>query len=282
MSLSRISHVVRQLGYSGSPLSLDEFLNAQEIIESLRKKQDMPQRILYPPVTFSCMYCQKKYTRPAFDVRKWLASGVKRNYCSNKCFLSAKKTLHKKKCIDCNTLLPLEKKTGKFCQACLAIHRARSRGGKYPSRKVICPMCGNGFVSVYRRKGGKYAEFCSRECANRAHSRRMAGKGNPMWKHGATPLRQQPHSARAFRHARLEVLKRDGNACVVCQKNNIRLEVHHLDNYPMNNASLNLVTLCCKHHVYSHKMIRTGGLQAEKWLLKLKKLAMKPLPMTLR
>jgi hypothetical protein len=37
----------------------------------------------------------------------------------------------------------------------------------------------------------------------------------------------------------------------------VRLEVHHIDNWPMNNSAANLVTLCCFSHRKWHDAMDT-------------------------
>jgi 5-methylcytosine-specific restriction endonuclease McrA len=53
------------------------------------------------------------------------------------------------------------------------------------------------------------------------------------------------------------ILQRDSHACVVCGTMSDRLEVHHIDNWPMNNAASNLVTLCSGHHRQWHAAMDT-------------------------
>lgn len=79
------------------------------------------------------------------------------------------------------------------------------------------------------------------------HSSRVSGAGNPKWKGGATQ-RRQVHGAKGFRLMRPCVLAADGHKCVVCGRDDRRLEVHHLDSDPTNNRAVNLVTLCATHH----------------------------------
>ena len=69
-----------------------------------------------------------------------------------------------------------------------------------------------------------------------------------------TPLREQPHCARAYREMRPLVIARDGNACALCGAAEQRIEVHHIDWHPMNNAAVNLITLCTQCHRKLHGM----------------------------
>lgn len=79
----------------------------------------------------------------------------------------------------------------------------------------------------------------------------MSSRGNPKWKDGATERRQK-HAAKAFYRMRPMARERDQFKCVVCASSTARLEVHHLDEDPTNNALSNLVTLCSQHHRQWH------------------------------
>jgi 5-methylcytosine-specific restriction endonuclease McrA len=79
----------------------------------------------------------------------------------------------------------------------------------------------------------------------------MAKEGNPRWKDGASASRVQPHVTRRFRELRPLVMKRDGQRCVLCEATD-RLEVHHIDENPLNNRTANLVTLCRPCHETVH------------------------------
>ena len=63
-------------------------------------------------------------------------------------------------------------------------------------------------------------------------------------------------SRAAWRRLRVEVLTRDGWRCRKCGKAG-RLEVHHVDHNPRNDALGNLVTWCVSCHVEHHRPKKT-------------------------
>lgn len=75
-------------------------------------------------------------------------------------------------------------------------------GGKRTFRyRLLCPVCGMEFVrGQWDVCGGKYTWlFCSRECADRFHSSRMSGKGNPLYgKHHTEESRRKISENRIY------------------------------------------------------------------------------------
>ena len=276
---SRLSPEVRQLGFTKSPVSLEDFLRLRQVILSSQETEGMSKRVFYPEVIFSCEQCGKSYQRKAYDVLKWIKAGGKKHFCSSTCFRKCKSSqkITQKACADCGEMFNRRGAGyGIYCPECLARRRTvPTVPSAHPPLEAICPVCRRTFVSKHRGHG-QYAIFCSKRCAERGHSRSMSGKGNPMWKHGATPLREQPHSAKAFRKAKKEVLARDGYRCARCSALE-KLHVHHIDGWPMNNYSSNLVTLCPKCHVYAHKMMTSRSTMSKMLLKQLKEAAKVPL-----
>lgn len=244
---SKLSPVVRHLGYTASPLPLAKWLKLREAIQSIRVG-DTSKRVHLPPVILSCDWCQKKFQREAFSVNKQMRRGHKDNYCCLACSQAHHAIKNARKCAVCGKPMPV--RHTKYHKACRP--KPSGRIADHPAKTQICAMCNVPFRAKWRgKRANDYMGYCSRLCANRAHSRRMAGKGNPKYKHGATPLRIQPYCAKAYRLMRPLILKRDGHACVVCGATH-KLHVHHIDNWPMNNAASNLVTLCPKCHSTWH------------------------------
>lgn len=250
MVASQLSPCVKALGFTGSPLPLDEWLKLRETILS-SPDVDTSVRIFFPPVIVSCACCGTAAEKMGYEVVKAIKRGHRDFYCGKACSESHHAIKHRRKCRACGK--PTHKKTSGYCVGC----RPKRPGRKtiYLPVERICPMCSTPFLARWRgQKHQDYATYCGKSCAERGHSRLMAGVGNPKWKHGATPLREQPHSAKAFRTMRPLIRERDGHKCVVCSATK-SLHVHHIDNWPMNNASSNLVTLCATCHRKWHAAI---------------------------
>ena len=236
----------RLLGYTGSPLPLDEWLRLRQTILST-PGMATSKRVILPPVILCCSLCQKSYSTPACDYLKSLRKGHVDHYCSAECSMQHHAVKNSHTCPVCGVQV---ERHHTHCPLHF-VRKSTPRLPDYPPVMTACPTCNTEFLAKWRGSGkcsGGYATYCSKVCAEHGHSRRMSGEGNPKWKNGAHLARQQPHCAKAFRVMRPKILERDGLACVVCKRSGIRLEVHHIDNNPMNSAASNLVTLCSKCH----------------------------------
>lgn len=250
---SRLSQVVRDLGYTESPLPLEEWLRLLETIQSSLEEKGTSQRLNLPPVILSCDFCKKEYVKPSYVVQKSIRRGHRDNYCSLDCSQSHHAVKNCHRCKVCG--IPVEKKGRKYCAGC----RPKPVGKKaeHPPIKAKCPTCNTEFMAA-NRCGGRYAVYCTKRCSEIGHSIRMSGKGNPHWIHGLALAREQPYCAKAFREMRRLVLARDQHSCVFCGETNKKLHVHHLDGNPTNNAAANLVTLCALHHKRIHAAMDFG------------------------
>ena len=168
-------------------------------------------------------------------------------------------------------LIKLNYYSAKYHHQCSYCHgRARS-GWKYCSRvcqraaqaalrpKRTCPQCEQEFAPR-----GSRTIFCSRSCADKAHSLRMRGAGNSHFKTGTS-------YAKLYELMRPLILERDENRCIVCQASEgvilvqwrgqlivrTTLIIHHIDENPTNNQPENLVTICKTCHAVHHKSKET-------------------------
>ena len=242
----RLSGKLRAVGCTGSPLPLAELLRLLQSI-GFSPTDGTSKRIACPPVILSCSLCRKGFQRPAFQVFKAMRLNCVDTYCSEECSRNDHSMKNRRKCKTCSS--PVIKKTRGYCEQCR--QPSQGRQAIHEARVIPCETCNVPFRSIWRGDG-QFAKYCCRFCANTGHSKRMSGVGNPKWKNGATPGREQPHSARSFRLMKIHVLKRDISACVVC-KSEKSPHVHHIDENPMNNMASNLVVLCSSCHRSWHK-----------------------------
>ena len=119
----------------------------------------------------------------------------------------------------------------------------------------ICKWCEKDFIASSIRR-----QFCSRECASKAHSMRMVGTGNSHFKGASSPSKK-------FLDMRPLILERDDDKCVACNVQNHTiykkrldvyyerkiLEIHHIDHDPNHNEPHNLIALCRKCHMSHHR-----------------------------
>jgi hypothetical protein len=262
MQASRLSAIVKQLGYTGSPLTPAEFSKLRETIQSLRT-ENTPKRLNLPPVTFCCAQCQTNVTKSAADYVKLLTRSVSGNlYCSKTCMGLATRT-DGRKCVDCGTRVDWH--GVQRCKVCRPKFLKQRSTEFAQARATVCQVCGKTFASHW--KAGA-AQTCSRECAAVAHSQRMAGAGNSRYLGAAAKRvsRQMPHNKAAFRYAKLATLDRDAHACKICGETKT-LHVHHIDENPLHNSYCNLLTLCvqCHRQVHRHMDANTKAILCD-WL----------------
>lgn len=195
-----------------------------------RSCYDDIHRIMVP---LTCCYCGSHFERIVSEVDKQHRRGHTDVYCSKACSEAHHAVKNRRRCLVCG--IPTPKKTMKYCsKACKASQRTKDLALK------LCSVCGVEFQPKSSR-----TKYCSRTCANKAHSRRMRGSGNSHYKSGTS-------YANWFRLMRPIILKRDKHACVACGKTK-KLIVHHVNHVPKQNEAHNLITLCATCHAIHHK-----------------------------
>jgi len=106
---------------------------------------------------------------------------------------------------------------------------------KYETIIKKCPICKNEFET---KKGSKKEKMtCSHSCSNTFFRSKV---NHPNWK-------DETYRTTCFFYHKHE--------CVVC-KENLLLDVHHLDGNKKNNKPENLIPLCATHHNYWHSRYR--------------------------
>lgn len=121
----------------------------------------------------------------------------------------------------------------------------------------VCLYCNKRF-----RPTSHTTQFCSRQCADLNHSKKMTGVDNPNYQHGGY--------IGDFKKLRKIVLNRDSFICVGCNTKEKKLStkdgtvrtnlcVHHIDHDRSNNILCNLITLCRQCHVAHHQITDKTG-----------------------
>jgi hypothetical protein len=95
-----------------------------------------------------------------------------------------------------------------------------------------------------------------REKIGIAHIGRWVGEKSPMWRGGCSKTRYRKAYGAEFWRIRKFVKQRDGHVCQLCLREhpgrvfreNVGLQIHHIDYDKKNNSLNNLITLCNKHH----------------------------------
>jgi hypothetical protein len=188
------------------------------------------RRIMVP---LTCCYCGVRFERIFCEFDKKRRLGHVDVYCSNGCSEAHHAIKNRRRCPVCGK--PCPKNTMKYCsKACRASRRVKELQSKQ------CDICRTTFQPASRR-----TKYCSRDCANKAHSMRMRGAGNSHYQDGTS-------YASWFREMRTVILERDKHACVACGKTR-QLTVHHIDHVPWHNDVFNLITLCATCHMVHHK-----------------------------
>jgi hypothetical protein len=202
-------------------------------------------------ILLRCLWCNEEFLKPRYEYNKALRRGHFAFYCCKDHSQAHHAVKNARKCHRCETPMP-GKAANKYCsKECRAGSRAR------PEEQ--CTICARSFRPKTSR-----TKYCSRPCANKAHSIRMLGDSNPNYKDGTS-------YSKWFKETRPLIFERDKDACVACsatfepikyerdgvpaQRSN--LIVHHLDENPANNRVENLVLLCYPCHTVHHRSDQT-------------------------
>lgn len=208
--------------------------------------------------TKQCPICGKEFPVTSNHPKKQFCSYA----CSNKNNIKPSKT----RTYNC-------KYCGKLCtkwaasnpQYCSLQCVGKSKKGVLKSRNpdkyklFKCPICSkefHRFISTTRND----SPYCSRECANEAHSKRMVAA---TWNYRGGSIRNR---GATWNTQRRLAIKRDGHKCQICGSKKTatnRLHVHHIkpfrefhNDYVSANQLSNLITLCRS----CHSRVEWGGL----------------------
>ncbi len=198
-------------------------------------------------ILLRCLWCDEEFLKPRYEYNKALRRGHFSFYCCKDHSQAHHAVKNAKHCDHCDVPMP-GRSTRKFCSV-----QCRIDSRNHPEKP--CTMCGLFFRPVSSRTA-----YCSRTCADRAHSIRMLGTGNSHYKDGTS-------YSKWFKESRPLIFDRDKDRCVVCSKasdlitferdgqtvQRSNLLVHHIDENPANNRVENLVLLCYGCHLVHHK-----------------------------
>lgn len=203
-------------------------------------------------LTATCSQCSEIFRRMRAEDEKKKRAGQTERFCSQAChgkWMSAHNV--RTACPQCGTLF-----SGRGRKYCTPECRKEARP---PKRTKKCPACATVFEYSSTRQ-----QYCTRKCANEAHSLRMVGAGNSHYKDGTS-------YAEWFRLMRPLILERDQDQCRACSRPNYlvptgrmsgqlvksSLCIHHLNEDPADNRPENLIALCHGCHGIHHKSATT-------------------------
>nr|WP_238336086.1 HNH endonuclease signature motif containing protein [Streptomyces sp. W9] len=198
-------------------------------------------------VLVRCAWCSVDFRKPRYEYNKALRRGHFTFYCCKDHSQAHHAVKNAKPCDQCRVPMP-GRSTRKFCSM-----QCRIDSREHPEK--ACTVCG-----VFFRPKSSRTAYCTRVCADKAHSVRMLGYNNPHYKDGTS-------YSKWFRETRPLIFERDKDSCVVCSKpfkpitfkrngaptQKSNLIVHHVDEDPRNNRVENLVLLCASCHLVHHK-----------------------------
>lgn len=244
------------MGLSKSVLEVGDVRGRHRIIGSTWPALDTSRLSTYSQeitslpllVPLTCHRCGEGFERRRYDYSKSIRRGVTEFYCGRGCSLEVHNGRQRTPCPICGGVKP--RRNNKYCSPSC---EQRAWADRKPKR--ACPECGTTFSA-----GSSRQVYCKRGCANRAHARRMVGRGNSHYKTGRS-------YALWFDSMRPLILERDGDRCVACgaqERTTARvwrgrpiqvssLLVHHINEDTTNNRPQNLITLCATCHVTHHK-----------------------------
>lgn len=205
-------------------------------------------------LTLRCSQCGQPFRLMRAEDEKKRRNGQDARLCSIACRTEWLKTFNVRTvCPQCGNRFG-GGQGRKYCgPECLKAARDARR------KRRDCPHCGESFTYSSERR-----QYCTRACANAAHSLRMVGVGNSRYKDGTS-------YAEWFRLMKPLIRERDSDACVACGVVNVPIQVsrqglladrsglvvHHINEDPRDNRPENLITLCMSCHLTHHKSSTT-------------------------
>lgn len=199
-------------------------------------------------VVVTCAQCKTEFKLRRYEFEKKVRRGQTHVFCKEMCSQQYISENLRKRCAVCPAFVADRHR--KYCSS-------KCRRTVTMNPDIPCSLCQKPFHRVGQRR-----QYCSKDCANKAHSQRMEGPGNSHFKSGDS-------YSKAFNDMRSVILARDGARCVVCKRQDTRspvgrkdrpagatksiLIVHHIDEDHTNNCATNLVTLCQPCHAKHHK-----------------------------
>lgn len=201
---------------------------------------------------------------PAHQLKVCLGCGQKKQYtqrlCTN-CWQKVGKFQVEIQCPCCQEIFTVmsSRLTQRLNteQKTLCCSRTCAGEMKRTLKPQTCLYCNKKFLPT-----SHLTKFCSRQCADLNHSKKMTGTGNANYQHGGY--------IGDFKKLRKIVLNRDNFTCVGCNTKEKKLSindgtvrtnlcVHHIDHDRANNILCNLVTLCRQCHVAHHQITDRAG-----------------------
>lgn len=191
-------------------------------------------------VELTCSWCSVRFLRHRYNVEKANRRGHQDFYCCPEHSMAHHAVKNRRKCLRCSE--PTSRKTRKYCETCrpIALAERRKLGG------ATCPHCGEKFQLKSSRR-----QYCTKECADLAHSRRMRGAGNSHFKAASS-------YTVLFQKMKKVIRERD-KVCRVClaPTPGRRMPVHHINEMPWDCRPENLILLCAPHHAIHHHSATT-------------------------
>ena len=210
------------------------------------------QKLRAVRVVLRCSLCGTLFGRHLYDYQKSLRRGYVDFYCSPTCSKNHHAVKNARRCEQCGTPMP-GRRGRRFCgKECTAAYRIARKTTRQ------CPECSTAFYPKFAHQ-----QYCSRPCADAAHSKRMIGAGNSHFKDGTS-------YAKWFDQMRPIILERDKGACIVCGATEFtrttkakdqggqsigrtNLLIHHINGQTSDNRPENLITICHHCHATHHK-----------------------------
>lgn len=188
----------------------------------------------------------------------------KNNFCSRDCnakfhtgenHKAYNAELHVKNCLTCNN--EVTRARSKYCSSkCQGEGAKGEKSARYNKKSVSCSNCKKDILKQPSLISG--TNFCSSNCKNTFHSKRISAANNPRYKDGCFVGRKGIKGIYIGFTLKLKIFirERDGNSCKVCgmdeKTHGLKMHVHHIDYNKEHNIDINLISVCRYCHGKIH------------------------------
>lgn len=153
-----------------------------------------------------CEICSESFS----VIGKAIHERDKIKYCSRTCFYKSRKGIHHSDTWNKN------------------IADGNRKGERLEAECKECKTYFSILKCIYNRTDRNQGQFCSKQCKDTFHGKKVSGANHPLWKGGVTPLHNKIRNCKKYEEWRKFIIERDNFTCIECGIRGGVLNVDHI------------------------------------------------------